>query len=165
MTGTYAGQFVMEGFLDFKLPIYQRVFITRSIAIIPALCVSFLGSQTLSEMDSALNILQSIQLPFALIPLIKFVGNRKVMGPTFVLPRGQIIFGTIFGTFLFVLNFVVIFQDPGSTFDTWWKIALIVIGSLLYVTLIGICIMEPVQILKKLTKEELEDHGYEKLIV
>ena len=98
----------MEGFLDFTLPVYQRVFITRSIAIIPALMVSFLGSQTLTQMDNFLNILQSVQLPFALVPLIKFVGNKKVMA-TFALPRSQIIFASIFGVFLFTLNFFVVF--------------------------------------------------------
>ena len=47
MTGTYAGQFVMEGFLNFTLPVWQRVLITRSIAIVPALCVTFLNSSDL----------------------------------------------------------------------------------------------------------------------
>ena len=80
MTGTYAGQFVMEGFLDFSLPVWQRVLLTRSIAIIPAFLVSFLSPDTLTGMDNYLNILQSIQLPFALVPLIKFVGSKKIMG-------------------------------------------------------------------------------------
>ena len=57
MTGTYAGQFVMEGFIDIKLPIYQRVMITRSIAIIPALIVSFMNNDFLTDMDNILNIL------------------------------------------------------------------------------------------------------------
>jgi len=57
MTGTYAGQFVMEGFLNFKLPVYQRVLITRSIAIVPALCVTFLSPEDLTSMDNWLNIL------------------------------------------------------------------------------------------------------------
>lgn len=42
MTGTYAGQFVMEGFFDIKLPVWKRVFVTRAIAIAPALIVAFL---------------------------------------------------------------------------------------------------------------------------
>lgn len=47
MTGTYAGQFVMEGFLDIKLPIYQRVLLTRCVAIVPALSISFLNQNSL----------------------------------------------------------------------------------------------------------------------
>jgi NRAMP (natural resistance-associated macrophage protein)-like metal ion transporter len=56
MTGTYAGQFVMEGFLDIKLPVWKRVLVTRSIAIVPALGVVFLNADTLTNMDTWLNI-------------------------------------------------------------------------------------------------------------
>lgn len=54
--------------------------LTRSIAIVPAIIVTFLNDDSLLNMDTALNILQSIQLPFALVPLIKFVSNEKIMG-------------------------------------------------------------------------------------
>ena len=57
MTGTYAGQFVMEGFLDIKLPVWQRVFITRSIAIVPALGVTLMDMTTITSMQTWLNIL------------------------------------------------------------------------------------------------------------
>ena len=57
MTGTYAGQFVMEGFLDIKLPIYQRVLITRAIAIVPAIFVTFFNENQITNLDSYLNIL------------------------------------------------------------------------------------------------------------
>lgn len=70
MTGTYAGQFVMQGFVNLKVPVYMRVLITRSIAIVPAITVAFIGN--LDNFDGFLNILQAIQLPFALIPLLKF---------------------------------------------------------------------------------------------
>ena len=76
----------MEGFLDLKLPIYQRVLLTRSIAIVPALLISFVNASILTSFDTYLNILQSVQLPFALVPLIKFVGSPKIMGD-FVLPK------------------------------------------------------------------------------
>jgi NRAMP (natural resistance-associated macrophage protein)-like metal ion transporter len=118
MTGTYAGQFVMEGFLDFKLPIYQRVLVTRSIAIVPALLVSFVDPATLTgSLDTYLNILQSVQLPFALVPLIKFVGSEKIMGE-FVLPKWQIYFASIFGVFLFSMNFVIIAGESDTS--NWW---------------------------------------------
>ena len=97
----------MEGFLDLKLPIYQRVMITRSVAIVPALCVSMVSSSALTRLDIGLNILQSVQLPFAIVPLIKFVGNEKIMG-SFVLPRKQILFASTFGLFLFSMNFVIL---------------------------------------------------------
>jgi natural resistance-associated macrophage protein 2 len=70
MTGTYAGQFVMQGFINLHMPAYMRVLITRAIAIVPALIVTFIGN--LDSFDGYLNILQAVQLPFALIPLLKF---------------------------------------------------------------------------------------------
>lgn len=57
MTGTYAGQFVMEGFMDWKLPVWQRVLITRAIAIIPALSVAFFDADDLIGLDTVINIL------------------------------------------------------------------------------------------------------------
>jgi NRAMP (natural resistance-associated macrophage protein)-like metal ion transporter len=77
MTGTYAGQFVMQGFLQMRLPPWMQVAITRSIAICPALIVAFLDS--IDDLDGYINILQAIQLPFALIPLLKFTSSEKVM--------------------------------------------------------------------------------------
>jgi natural resistance-associated macrophage protein len=47
MTGTYAGQFVMEGFLEISMPVWQRVLFTRSIALIPALSISFMPAKAL----------------------------------------------------------------------------------------------------------------------
>ena len=73
MTGTYAGQFVMQGFINLHIPTYLRVFVTRAIAIIPAIIVAFIGN--LDSLQGFLNILQAIQLPFALIPLLKFSSN------------------------------------------------------------------------------------------
>lgn len=72
MTGTYAGQFVMQGFVELHIPVYMRVLVTRSIAIVPAVVVAFLGTRNTDSFDGYLNILQAIQLPFALIPLLKF---------------------------------------------------------------------------------------------
>ena len=150
MTGTYAGQFVMEGFLDFTLPIWQRVLLTRSIAIIPALMISFVSPDTLTGMDDYLNILQALQLPFALVPLIKFVGNKKIMGD-FAVSKWQIGIASFLGTSLFLMNFVLIFKD--FTWDLLHILPTALI-SIIYLTLISITIYEPVQDLQKMTKAE-----------
>jgi hypothetical protein len=162
MTGTYAGQFVMEGFLDFKLPIYQRVLLTRSIAIIPALIISFVNPDVLTSLDTYLNILQSVQLPFALVPVIKFVGSPQIMGD-FVLPKWQIYFASTFGVFLFGMNFVIIFIE--ADFEDWKPIAVIVLVSIVYIGFIVQSIIEPLSPLKKMTKAEIEDHEYERIII
>jgi natural resistance-associated macrophage protein 2 len=69
----------MEGFLNFKLPVWKRVLLTRLITICPALAVSFLGAADFNILDNWLNILQSVQLPFAIVPLIKFAGDKNIM--------------------------------------------------------------------------------------
>lgn len=59
-------------------------------------------------MDTYLNILQSVQLPFALIPLIKFAGNKKVMGE-FAISKNLVTFASTFGVLLFLMNFAIMF--------------------------------------------------------
>ena len=83
MTGTYAGQFVMEGFMRWKIKPWQRVGLTRLVALGPAITAALAGQTSSSIADSLdewLNVLQSIQLPFALLPLIHFTSRKNLMG-------------------------------------------------------------------------------------
>eukprot|EP01127_Copromyxa_protea_P007473 TRINITY_DN1737_c0_g1_i1.p1 TRINITY_DN1737_c0_g1~~TRINITY_DN1737_c0_g1_i1.p1 ORF type:complete len:555 (-),score=95.00 TRINITY_DN1737_c0_g1_i1:262-1899(-) len=80
MTGTYAGQFVMEGFINIQLAPWKRVMITRCVAIIPAILVAILAENSLDTLDEWMNVLQSIQLPFALVPVLIFTTDSKIMG-------------------------------------------------------------------------------------
>uniref|UniRef100_A0A8C2G619 Solute carrier family 11 member 2 n=1 Tax=Cyprinus carpio TaxID=7962 RepID=A0A8C2G619_CYPCA len=80
MTGTYSGQFVMEGFLNLRWSRFARVLLTRSIAIFPTLLVAvFQDVQHLTGMNDFLNVLQSMQLPFALIPILTFTSLTSLM--------------------------------------------------------------------------------------
>jgi manganese transport protein len=81
ITGTIAGQIVMEGFLRFKIrPVIRRL-ITRLIAIIPAVTVIALkGDEGSYDLLILSQVILSLQLPFAVIPLIKFTSNRNMMG-------------------------------------------------------------------------------------
>ncbi|KAF7659632.1 hypothetical protein LDENG_00295020 [Lucifuga dentata] len=80
MTGTYSGQFVMEGFLNLRWSRFARVLLTRSIAIIPTLLVAiFQDVEHLTGMNDFLNVLQSMQLPFALIPILTFTSLKSIM--------------------------------------------------------------------------------------
>lgn len=80
MTGTYSGQFVMEGFLNLSWSRFARVLFTRSIAITPTLLVAlFQDVERLTGMNDFLNVLQSMQLPFALIPILTFTSMTSVM--------------------------------------------------------------------------------------
>ena len=72
MTGTYSGQFVMGGFLNLNVVKWQRIAITRSAAIAPTLLVALAFRNQDTKLDSLnewINVLQSVQLPFALIPV------------------------------------------------------------------------------------------------
>jgi natural resistance-associated macrophage protein 2 len=80
MTGTYAGQFAMEGFLNLKWKRWQRVLLTRSLAIAPTLTIALTqGIGDLTGLNDLLNVLMSVQLPFALIPILTFTSSRKIM--------------------------------------------------------------------------------------
>ncbi|XP_050309342.1 protein Malvolio-like isoform X2 [Anthonomus grandis grandis] len=81
MTGTYAGQFAMEGFLNLQWARWKRVLFTRSIAIVPTFLLAFFSNiGDLTRMNDILNAVMSIQLPFAAIPIIAFTSNPQIMG-------------------------------------------------------------------------------------
>ncbi|MBC6990955.1 Nramp family divalent metal transporter [Hymenobacter sp. BT491] len=81
LTGTLAGQIVMEGFLDLKLKPWMRRLITRSIAVIPAFIVTLLyGEKGTGELLVLSQVILSLQLSFAVVPLVVFTGSKAKMG-------------------------------------------------------------------------------------
>ncbi|MEX1826736.1 Nramp family divalent metal transporter [Luteibacter sp. CQ10] len=80
-TGTIAGQVIMDGFLRLKIPCWQRRLITRGLAIVPAFIgVVMLGDRAIGELLVASQVVLSVQLPFAMYPLIRFTDDRGLMG-------------------------------------------------------------------------------------
>jgi manganese transport protein len=81
LTGTLAGQIVMEGFLNIRLAPWLRRLITRLIAIIPAVIVTAIaGEKGTTELLILSQVILSLQLSFAVVPLIQFTGDKKKMG-------------------------------------------------------------------------------------
>lgn len=81
ITGTYAGQYVMQGFLDLRLQPWIRNFLTRCLAIIPSLIVAIIGgSSGAGKLIIIASMILSFELPFALIPLLKFTSCKTKMG-------------------------------------------------------------------------------------
>jgi manganese transport protein len=81
LTGTLAGQIVMEGFLDIRLPGWVRRLITRGIAIVPAVIVTALyGERGTSRLLLLSQVILSMQLSFAVFPLVAFTSDAKKMG-------------------------------------------------------------------------------------
>ncbi|WP_374942682.1 Nramp family divalent metal transporter [Sphingomonas sp.] len=81
VTGTLAGQIVMEGFLDLKLPVWLRRMVTRLLAIVPAVVVvGMAGDGGAMRLLVLSQVVLSLQLPFAVVPLVRFTGDPAVMG-------------------------------------------------------------------------------------
>ena len=81
LTGTLAGQIVMEGFLNIRLRPWLRRLITRAVAIVPAVCViGIYGEGKTTELLIWSQVILSLQLSFAVIPLIQFTDDRRKMG-------------------------------------------------------------------------------------
>lgn len=80
-TGTIAGQILLEGFLDMKIPCWQRRVITRLLALVPAFAgILWLGEAGVGKLLVMSQIVLSFQLPFAIWPLIRFTSSKQLMG-------------------------------------------------------------------------------------
>lgn len=81
-TGTIAGQVIMEGYLNLRIPCWQRRLITRGLALIPAFIgVWLMGDNAVGKLLVLSQVVLSLQLPFALYPLIRMTNDRQLMGP------------------------------------------------------------------------------------
>ncbi len=139
MTGTFAGQVVMEGFLNWKIAAWKRLAVTRSVALVPSMLVAIATSNhqsTSDNVDEWLNILQSVQLPFALLPLLYFTNSEAVMGkfknPAWIQGLGYFLGGIVILTnFYLLVDFVL---DPDSdTPNTIWFYILSAFFGLAYI--------------------------------
>src|SRR5471032_3584078 len=81
-TGTIAGQVIMEGYLNLRIPCWQRRLITRGLALIPAFIgVWLMGDNAVGKLLVLSQVVLSLQLPFALYPLIRMTNDKQLMGP------------------------------------------------------------------------------------
>mmetsp|Transcript_6995 Transcript_6995/g.11128 ORF Transcript_6995/g.11128 Transcript_6995/m.11128 type:complete len:570 (-) Transcript_6995:548-2257(-) len=81
ITGTYAGQFVMQGFVELTMPLWARNLISRLVAIVPSLMVAIIaGPKGANELIVTASIVLSLHLPLALVPLLKFTDSPLKMG-------------------------------------------------------------------------------------
>lgn len=110
LTGTLAGQIVMEGFLNIRLKPWLRRLITRLIAVIPALIVTLLyGEKGTSELLVLSQVILSMQLSFAVVPLVMFTGSKLKMGEFVNKPWLQIIVWII-SIIIIGLNIYLLFE-------------------------------------------------------
>jgi manganese transport protein len=110
VTATLAGQVVMEGFLRFRLPPVLRRLVTRLIAIIPAVIVTWMyGASGTAQLLILSQVVLSIQLPFAVIPLMLFAQDRRRMG-VFTAPTWQLVLGWATAAVIVGLNMKLLFD-------------------------------------------------------
>ncbi len=110
LTGTLAGQIVMEGFLDLRLRPWVRRLITRSVAVVPAAIVAAtLGERGVGQLLVLSQVILSLQLSFAVVPLVKFTGDRVKMG-RFANPGWMAAIAWIVAGVIILLNAFLLWQ-------------------------------------------------------
>lgn len=147
VTGTLAGQIVMEGYLRLRLnPLLRRI-ITRLIAIIPALIVIIIyGDKELDALLILSQVILSLQLGFAIIPLIHFVSDKKTMGKFVITPVTRF-FAWVIALLLVYLNIRMVMGEVLPLFDQsghWlWKLIIITAG-IFFITLLVYITIHPI---------------------
>ncbi len=117
LTATMAGQIVMEGFLNLRLPPWLRRLLTRLIAIVPALiAIVFFGEQSTGQLLIFSQVILSLQLSFAVIPLIMFTSDLRLMGE-FVNPRWLKVLASAVAVIIVSLNVWLLVQTAIGWFQ------------------------------------------------
>jgi manganese transport protein len=110
VTATLAGQIVMEGFIDIRLPPWARRLVTRSIAIVPAaLVIIWYGEAGTAKLLILSQVILGLALPFAIVPLVMFTADRAKMG-AFVAPRWLTWASGLIALVLIVLNIKLLYD-------------------------------------------------------
>ncbi len=147
ITGTLSGQIVMEGYLRIRInPILRRL-ITRLIAIIPAIFfILMTGEEKIDSLLIFSQVILSIQLGFAVIPLIHFVSDKKTMKEFVIKPVVKIT-AWLMASLLIILNSKLIFDETSSFFTGTESILIkifIIIGLLAFLALLIYILLFPI---------------------
>ncbi|NCI50433.1 iron/manganese transporter [Sediminibacterium roseum] len=138
LTGTLAGQIVMEGYLQLRINPWLRRLLTRLIAIVPAVLVILVyGEEKVDDLLVFSQVILSLQLGFAVIPLIHFVSDKKTMG-IYAIKNYTKVGAWLIAIILVYLNVKLVMDEMVKVFASnamwYWKIALVV-GVILFVGL------------------------------
>jgi manganese transport protein len=110
VTATLAGQIVMEGFLDIRLPPWARRLVTRAIAIVPAAAVTiWYGEAGTAKLLILSQVILGLALPFSIVPLVMFTADRRKMG-ALVAPRWVSALAAAVAVILIALNFKLLYD-------------------------------------------------------
>ncbi|KRL93851.1 manganese transport protein MntH [Levilactobacillus hammesii DSM 16381] len=117
ITGTLAGQIIMEGFINLKMPLWAQRLLTRLLSVTPVIifAVIYHGNEAkIEELLTSSQVFLSIALPFAMIPLVLFTSNKELMGE-FVNRTWSKVLGWIIAVVLIILNVYLILNTLGIT--------------------------------------------------
>jgi manganese transport protein len=163
ITGTLAGQIIMEGYLHLRINPLVRRLMTRLIAIVPAVLVILInGEENIDQLLIFSQVILSLQLGFAIIPLIHFTSDKKKMG-AFAIKPIIIILASLVAAILIYLNLKMVNDQVASFFNTSTSIILkigIIFGCVAYVGLLIVAIAYPM--MNKEKEKELRIHPEEK---
>jgi manganese transport protein len=110
VTATLAGQIVMEGFLRLRIPHWARRLLTRGLAIIPVVFVTALyGEKGTADLLVLSQVVLSMQLPFAVVPLVHFVTDKKKMG-NLAIPKSVAALSWLVAGIILILNFKLLYD-------------------------------------------------------
>ncbi|MBS1753485.1 MAG: Nramp family divalent metal transporter [Ferruginibacter sp.] len=160
ITGTLAGQIIMEGYLSLRINPLLRRLITRLVAIIPALIVIIVyGEKNVDALLILSQVILSLQLGFAIIPLIHFVSDKKTMGK-FVINPVQKILAWIIASVLVYLNLRMLVNEMSDVFTSgaWWQKILLVAGAIICIALLVYIIISPF-ITKTIKQSSIKIHA------
>ncbi|MBK9532375.1 MAG: Nramp family divalent metal transporter [Chitinophagaceae bacterium] len=147
ITGTLAGQIIMEGYLSLRINPLLRRLITRLVAIIPALIVIIIyGEENVDALLILSQVILSLQLGFAIIPLIHFVSDKKTMGK-FAINTLQKIAAWLIASVLVFLNLKMLVNEMGDVFTNGvlWQQVLLSAAGLVCLALLVYIIFNPVK--------------------
>ena len=159
VTGTLAGQIVMEGYLNLRISPALRRMITRLLAIVPAVVVILIsGEENAGNLLIFSQVILSLQLAFAIVPLIHFVSNKQKMG-VFALKMYVKIIAWSIATLIVCLNFKLVYDELSVWFQTgnWWLISILSILTLGLVYLLFVTVIYPLVHRKELNSIDLHD--------
>jgi len=148
ITGTLAGQIVMEGYLNLRISPWIRRLITRLIAVTPAVVtILYFGEEQLGELLIFSQVILSLQLGFAIIPLIHFTGNAEIMGK-FKNPNWVKVLAWLSAIVIIGLNIKLVSEEVGSFLETsyadsFWLRGLIFAGLFFTAVLLLYVLISP----------------------
>ncbi len=146
ITGTLAGQIIMEGYLSLRINPWVRRLITRLLAIIPALIVILIyGEEKVDALLLLSQVILSLQLGFAIIPLIHFVSDKNTMGNFVIPPLTKIAAWLIAGILVF-LNLKMLINEAAGVFlaDAVFPKFILFFLGLLFLTLLIYILFFPI---------------------